>query len=258
MERIKPMGLFLKDEPIQEDGTRMQGFARYRELIERDHTRFLKAGLLTVLGFLPFAAGAVYSVLSSSFLLLLASSLIGGVIAGPFYACMQDIVYRSLRDDNRRFSDDYRKAMKQNFSGAILPGCLLTLMIGIYSFMGVMMFYWAKALPSVSVIVLYLLGCYIFILLHTVIWPQLVLFRQPLTQSLRNALLFLARYLWKIMGLALIQMGFWAVIILFLPWSLILIPFPGVWFITFLTNFLMYNQMDEVFHIEESIQAARQ
>ncbi len=34
------------------------------------------------------------------------------------------------------------------------------------------------------------------------------------------------------------------------------LPFPGVWFILFTANFLLYDTLDEIFHIEEEITQA--
>ena len=44
--------------------------------------------------------------------------------------------------------------------------------------------------------------------------------------------------------------------ILFLPWTSILLPFAGVWFILFTADFLLYPAMDEAFQIEEQITKA--
>lgn len=41
--------------------------------------------------------------------------------------------------------------------------------------------------------------------------------------------------------------------VLFLPWSAFLVPFLGVWYILYLSNFLLYDQLDQAFRIEEQI-----
>lgn len=108
------MALFSKLSMPAGTGRRLTGFTRYRELLERDFTRFLIIGLLTLLGFLPFAAGVLLSVLSSSILILLPSCVVGGAIAGPFLACMYDAALRSLRDAPGGWLDNFRRAWKQN------------------------------------------------------------------------------------------------------------------------------------------------
>ena len=37
------------------------------------------------------------------------------------------------------------------------------------------------------------------------------------------------------------------------PWSAFLVPFLGVWYILYLSNFLLYEQLDQAFRIEEQI-----
>ena len=90
----------------------------------------------------------------------------------------------------------------------------------------------------------------------TLYWPQLVLFEQTGIQRFKNCLLFLIRFFWRSFGCALLQLVYWAVILLFLPWSVILLPFLGVWFILFTANFLLYDTLNEIFHIEEEIAQA--
>ena len=63
--------------------------------------------------------------------------------------------------------------------------------------------------------------------------------------------------------MGLLQPGYLAVFVLFAPWTLLLLPILGVWYILFLSQFLIYEQMDESFGIEEmfherSMRASRQ
>jgi hypothetical protein len=43
--------------------------------------------------------------------------------------------------------------------------------------------------------------------------------------------------------------------VLFAPWTLLLLPVTGIWYIVFLSQFLLYEQMDDAFHIEERFEA---
>ena len=54
----------------------------------------------------------------------------------------------------------------------------------------------------------------------------------------------------------MLQLLYWAAIVLFLPWSSLLLPFHGFWAILFTADFLLYSAMDESFHIEEQITQA--
>ena len=95
----------------------------------------------------------------------------------------------------------------------------------------------------------YLAGLLLILVANTLLWPQIVLFRQNPAIRLRNALLFLIRYFWRVMGTGILQLLHWAVYVLFAPWTLLLLPVTGVWYIVFLSQFLLYAQMDEALRI---------
>lgn len=93
-------------------------------------------------------------------------------------------------------------------------------------------------------------------MLSTLYWPQLVLFDQRASVRLRNALLFTIRHFWLTLGVALLQLVWWLLMVLFAPWTLLLLPFVGVWFDLFAALFLLYRPLDEAFSIEDSIARA--
>ncbi len=233
-------------------GQRLTGSARFSELLGRDFKRFFIVNLFTLLGFLPFAAGVLTAVLSSSILVLVPACVIGGAISGPALSCMYDTIFRSLRDAPGRCMENYRRAWKQNWRQAVLPGILFCLMLGCYIFM-LMMLWWAETVPGFGTIALYLFSLVIFTMFFTLYWPQLVLFEQSGIQRFKNCLLFMLRFFWKTLGCALLQIAYWAVTGLFLPWSVVLLPLAGPWFILFAANFLLYNTLNEIFGIEEQI-----
>lgn len=233
-------------------GQRLTGAARFSELLGRDFKRFFCVNLLTLLGFLPFAAGVLFAVLSSSILVLIPACVIGGALAGPSLCCMYDTILRSLRDAPGKCMENYRRAWKQNWKQAVLPGIVFCLMLGCYAFM-LMMFWWAETPPGFGTIALFVFSLVLFTMFFSLYWPQLVLFEQSGTQRFKNCLLFMIRFFWKTLGCALIQIAYWAVIVLFLPWSVVLLPLTGVWFILFAAEFLIYNTLNEVLGIEEQI-----
>ncbi len=48
----------------------------------------------------------------------------------------------------------------------------------------------------------------------------------------------------------------WLLMVLFAPWTLLLLPFVGVWFDLFAALFLLYDRLDKALGIEESIARA--
>lgn len=243
--------LFHYDTPTG-TGRRLTGFSRYTELLGRDFKRFFLVNLLTLLGFLPLALGVLYAILSSSILILIPACIIGGIIAGPSLACLYDTTFRSLRDAPGKWTENYKRAWKQNWRQAILPGIIFCLLLGFYAFM-LMMFWWAVKSPSLGTILLFFVSLVFFTMFFSLYWPQLVLFEQTGKQRFQNCLLFMIRYFWKCLGCACIQIVYWAVIILLLPWSVVLLPLIGIWLILFTANFLIYDTLNHVLGIEEQI-----
>lgn len=249
------MALFTKYQMPAGNGQRLEGFPRYSELLGRDIKKFLMANLFTLLGFLPFVAGTLAAILTSSILVLLPSCILGGAIAGPSLACMYDAIFRSFRDAPGNASDNYKRAFRQNWKQSIIPGMAFCLLLGFYAFM-LMLFWWSARFPGFGTVAVYICALVLVTMFFSVYWPQVVLFEQAGTKRFKNCLLFLIRFFWKVFGCALLQLLYWAVMILFLPVSALLLPFAGVWFILFSANFLLYETFDEAFHIEEGIAQA--
>lgn len=248
------MGLFFPEDPHFDENQRQTGFYRYRQLLSARFGRWWKTNLLALAGFAPLAAGVFYAVASTSVLVLLPCSILGGMIAGPFLAGMYDAILRGLRDDPLPWRESSERAWKQNWKSSLLPGGLLGLVLGVYSFMA-MLFWWAERAPSLEAVALYLLALLVVLIINTLYWPQLVLFQQKSSVRLRNCLLFCVKYFWCVLGVGLLQLGYWTVFVLFAPWTLLLLPVLGIWYILFLSQFLIYTQMNETFSIEELYQS---
>lgn len=249
------MNSFLNNQMPNRNPWRKTGFSRYLELLGRDFKRLAIVNLLTFLGCLPFWAGVVTAILSSSILVLIPACILGGAIAGPALACMYDAVFRSFRDAPGRCLENFRLALRQNWRQAILPGILFCLLLGFYSFM-LMMFWWSATFPGWGTLAVYLFGLVLFTMFSTVYWPLLVLFEETGRQRFQNCLLFVIRFFWKVLGCALLQILYWTVMALFLPWSMILISILGIGFILHGANFRLYDTLNEVFRIEEQIAQA--
>lgn len=249
------LALFFNDHLPNGTGQRLTGFQRYCELLSRDFKRFFTVNLFTLAGFLPFLLGLLFSILASSVLILIPSCIIGGMAAGPALSCMYDAIFRSLRDAPGKCLENYKRAWKQNWRQSLIPGILFCLLVGFYAFM-LMTFWWSTQMPSIGTLIIYFVGMVVFTMFFSLYWPQIVLFEQSGGQRFRNCLLFMIRFFWKTLGCSLLQILYWAVIVLFLPWTVILFPFIGIWFILFTANFLLYDTLNDVFSIEEQISQA--
>lgn len=249
------MGLFVHEDPYYDPSVRQVGFNRYKQLLSQHAFSWIKLNLLTVLGGIPLAAGIGYAILSSSILALIPLSILGGMIWGPFLAGLCDGILRGLRDAPESWWAAWRKSWRQNGRESLLPGAILGLLTGMYSFMAAL-FWWSAVPQTPGTVALYLFSGALFLLLNTLYWPQLVLFRQTTLNRMRNIILFTAKYFWRMAGVALLQLVYILIYVLLAPWTLLLIPLLGLWYITFLAQFLIYHQMDQELGIEEKFQAS--
>lgn len=247
------MGLFVREDPYYDPDVRQVGFNRYKQLLSRHAFSWIKLNLLTVAGALPLAAGIGYAVLSSSILLLIPLSLLGGMIWGPFLAGLYDGILRGLRDAPESWWAAWRKSWRQNGRESLIPGAVLGLLVGMYAFMAAL-FWWSSVPQTMGTIALTLFSGTLFLLLNTLYWPQLVLFRQTARNRMRNIILFTAKYAWRMAGVAVLQLLYTMIYVLLAPWTLLLVPVLGFWYIIFLSQFLIYDQLDQELGIEEKFQ----
>ncbi len=243
------MGMFFADDSYDES-RRMHGFQRYKQLLSFYAGRWVKVNLLTTLGALPLVLGITFSILTSSILVLIPACLVGGAIFGPFLAGLFDSIFRGLRDAPGNWWEHYRRSWKQNGAASLLPGALVGLLTGMYAFM-IYMMWSAQALPSLGTVAVALFSALLFLVLNLLYWPQLVLFQTSGKDKLYNAVLFTMKYFWRVMGVGLLALGYILLYILFAPWTFLLAPFIGLWFILLVCEFILYGQLDSVFQIEE-------
>lgn len=249
------MGMFIPEDKFYDETKRQTGFNRYKQLLGRHFGDWFKLNALTILGLLPLAAGIGLAIATSSILVLIPCSVIGGMIFGPFLSGMYDSLFRAMRDDSMPWRLNYRKSWKQNFRGSLIPGALLGLMVGFFCFMG-MMLWWAQTAPSLGTILLLLFSALLTTVISQLYWSQLVLFQQSPAIRLRNALLFTVQNFWRVMGVGLLQLAYWGIYILFAPWTLLILPIVGIWYILFLSQFMLYDRLNQAFQIERQFQRA--
>lgn len=245
------MGLFVREDPGYNENIRQTGFNRYKQLLSLRFSQWWKAGMVTLAGLVPLAAGIACSIWMSSVLVLIPCSILGGMIAGPFLVGLYDAILRGLRDDALPWKDAWARSWRQSWRDSLAPGAVMGLMAGLYAFMA-MLFWWAELPPAPGTVALYLFSLLLVLALNSLLWPQLALFKQKPVIRLRNAALFLVKRFRRVMGTGLVQLIYLAVLVLFAPWTVLLLPVTGVWYIVFVSQLLIYEQLDEDLHIEES------
>lgn len=240
------MAMFFHED-IHKNSTK---FDRYREILERDYKNFFLAGFMTLLGFLPFVVGLFFAFASKSLIVMLLSSIIGGLIAGPALYALYDVIFRSFRNQIKSWSTDYFKAIKTNWKDALISGIACCLFIGTFVFI-FMLFMWTGIKPSAGTIFILIISAIIISMLFSVYLPQLVLFKQSNSIRLKNCVLFCIKYFWSTLRTAILKLLYLLIVFLFLPWSIFLLLILGIWFILFVSNFLLYDNVKEAFQLKD-------
>ena len=249
------MGLFFPEEKEYDLPVRKVGFARYREVLEANWKGFFMVGFLTLLFFIPFAGGMVYAILSKSALIALLSGVVGGIFAGPGLACMYDNVLRRLRNDHSDWWTCWKKALRQNLRASLLPGIVQCVFLGMVIFSGALML-WGAAPASLGTLAILALGMVLMTMVLTIWWVQTVLFTHSPLIRLKNTVFFILFHPGRVLGAALIRVVWWLILFLFLPWTAFVVPVLGIWYVLFLSVFLIYRDLDEAFSIEAQIREA--
>ncbi len=229
---------------------RQTGFARYKQLMTFYAFHWLRINMLATLGALPLAAGILFAILTSSLVVLLPLSFLGGMIFGPFLAGLVDAIMRGLRDAPNNWWKNYKKSWRQNWKSSLVPGGILGAFVGLFAFIVYIMSV-ARVAPSLGTVVMMLVSASVVIWLNTLYWPQLVLFQQSAVNRLRNAILFTIKHSVRVLVAVLIQVVWIALVILFAPWTLIVIPFLGFWVPIFLAQYRIYADLNNDLRIEE-------
>ena len=90
---------FKAGKGVEKDAPRKTGVGRFFELVGRDMNGMFLANLLACIGFLPVICLVYIGFLANSLPVMLASAVVGGILAGPALAGMYDTVLRALRDE---------------------------------------------------------------------------------------------------------------------------------------------------------------
>lgn len=246
------MGFYpnLNREAPDEDLPRKKGVARLWELLERDFSRFFRAGFLALLGCVPFFVGIAFSLTSHVLLFAPVCGLIGGAIAGPGLCGLADTVLRSLRDEPGFWWHTYKRAWKRNAKEALLPGAVGGLLLGTQVFL---LFHAGALGLDLATGAALMAGILLVLGLSLYVWPLAALMELPFLQMLKNAaLLFLGQLPRSLAALAIVGI-YWGLILRFFFFAVSLLPFTNFWLPVVPALFLVYPAMDRNFDIEKKI-----
>ena len=234
---------------------RKVGLPRFFELMGRDLWPLYKSSFLCVLGFLPGTVLAVLGMMGHSALLTVVGGVLAGLVGGPFLSCMMDTVLRALRDEPGYWWHTYKHAWKQNWKQSLVPGALLGLFVGSWSWM-----LRAQALAdntSTALWVASLAGIFVCTGFFSWLLAQVPLVDLPLPQLAKNAGLMFFAFFPRTAAAALVLAAYWGLTLLYLPATILVIVVFGFWLPVTVAGMILYPGLDKVFRLEETLAARR-
>ena len=234
---------------------RKVGLPRFFELLGRDFWPLYKSSILCVAGFLPGTALAILGMMGGSALLTVVGGVLGGLLGGPFLSGMIDTVLRALRDEPGYWWHTYKRAWKQNWKQSLLPGALLGLFVGSWSWM-----LRAQAMAgntSTALWVASLAGIFVCTGFFSWLLAQVPLVDLPLPQLAKNAGLMFFGFFPRTLAAALVLAVYWGLTLLYLPATILVIAVFGFWLPVTVAMMILYEGLNKVFKLEETLAARR-
>lgn len=235
---------------ITTDTPRKKGISRMFEVIGRDAFSFWKAGALAILSSIPWLSGVVASTGSNHFLLLLVTSAVGGAIAGPQYCGLVDTILRSLRDEPGFWWHIYRTKWKCNARSSLWTGTVSGLVLGSLFFV---LLHLDQVVLGPGLFMTFIIGTFVIVAFLLLLWIQLPLMELSLFSRAKNAVLLILISPVRCAGAAFCQILYGGLVWFFLPYSLAVFLFAGVWLPCLLGMFLIYRPIEQNFQLEEKI-----
>lgn len=233
---------------------RKRGILRFFELIGDNLGRFLACNFLCIVGLIPALAGMALGLWRNNFLIVLAAGLLGGAFFGPFYGAMVDGMLHALRDVPGGWWKKYRHAWRRDFRDCLIPGAVLGAILALLASEGFILAFGGTLSGGVYLCtgITLVAATAIF----TYFWPQRVFSDLTAVQVFRNSLFMCMAHPLTILKSILLQGLYWALIVVLLPHSTLLMPILGLWFPCLMGLQAVYAQLNADFHMEERLGAA--
>ncbi len=236
----------------QEDRT-SRGYT-WRAIVDNIPRLFL-SNLLCVLAMLPALTGFTLGSMWNRPQVLLLSGLFGGLVAAPFYAAMYDAALMSYRGYPGRWWERYVKVLRREWKGSLIPG----MTVGIIAAMvinAMTNLYSGNRLPDMMLvcIAIMLLAA---LAIYTYLWTQKLMVDLSLLQIIRNSWLMCLMHPLITAGAVLLRAGYWGLMLILYPYSMVFLVLLGVWFPAFMTVRIMYNTLDRDMKLDARFEEAQ-
>lgn len=230
------------------------GPARLWALFTGNIGGLLGGGAFAALSSAVYAVGMMVGIDSHGLIIALIAGPLGGVLALPQLCGLTDTVLRALRNESGSWWQTYRRAWRQNVKGCLFPGALGGLL---FSFQLFIFAHFERLELDLFLLIAMVLGVMASTAIATWFLPQLALVDLPLGRAILNAMLLCVRYPLRTLGVTLLQLIYWAFIVVGFPHTLVLFFLLNFWLPALLVTMVLYDPLDEIFHIEDEIEARR-
>jgi uncharacterized membrane protein YesL len=225
-----------------------KGVGRVWGMIMDNTARFFLSNLICVVALLPLTAGILAALALRSPLLLMVAGVIGGAIEGPFYACMIDGILAALRGFPGNWWRRYRMVLKRDWKSDLAPGIVMGVFMAVVVDLLVIMNYGET--PELGLFFTILCAA-ILLVLFTYLWPQRVLLDLKLPEIIKNSILMILMHPLVTLGALAIQLAYWGLMLILIPYSSLFLIVLGFWFPALLSTTAIYGRLNEDLKIEE-------
>lgn len=234
------------------DTPRKTGLDRWWKLITRNFGAFWLAGTLALLGLLPWLLGLYFAIATHTLLFLLSACVGGGLLAGPFFAALTDLLLRAMREESFSWRRAWSLALKRNASESLVPGVLCCTLYGIQIFT---LYHLRTGGAALRMSVLPAAGLLILTALALWLWPQVVLFSLPLPTLLKNTVLLMLGHIGRTLAAAMVCLIYAMAMVLLNPLSLLALLVLNLWLPLSAAWYILYQPLEKTFDLEASIRA---
>lgn len=219
-----------------------KGLLRVMELLDRDGTKYFKAGLWALLGLIPFALAVLLTITSGGLILLLLC-VPAGMLAMPQLTAAADTVMRSMRNEvGWWWWDTYKDVWKRNFRASLLPGALGGLLVGLQ----IVCFYFLTQVENPGAdFWLVLAATVVSTALTQFYLPMLVCMDLPFGALMRNCFVLLLSHPIRALLAAAVQVAYWGAILVWFPLTLVILSMTSVWLPMLLAYSILYPALDK-------------
>ena len=255
-EENKTLAAPTPEEEEQADELRRKvGLPRFFELLGRDLWSFYRASFLCCLGFLPGFVLMAFGLLAGSLPLGAVGGALAGLLGAPLLSGLLDTLLRALRDEPGFWWHTYKMAWKQNWKASLLPGLLFGLFAGVW----VSLLFLCADMENVptSVWICLLVGLFIGMGFFSYLLVQVPLVDLPLGRMLKNAALMFIGFFPRTAAASLVQLVYWAAVLLYLPLTIPVLLVFGFWLPCLIAAMILYPGLDKVFQLEKTLRTRR-